>query len=99
MTSEEIKKIVEKCQVGVKSGRHSRPFETEVVLPEIPLFDRMEIANALYSYADMVERCEEQLEEMREYIRKFDPGSNSDHISGIIELINYILKGKDNANG
>lgn len=99
MTSEEIKKIADKCPVGIKGGHHGRTHETEVVLPDIPLFDRMEIANALHSYANMVERCEEQLNEMCEYIRKFDPGSNADHISGIIELINYILTGKDTANG
>lgn len=101
MTSEQIRKIADKCQIGIKGGRHGIASETEVVLPEIPLFDRMEISNALYSYSNVVERYEESIKALS------DMQENAEHLDldTVMDVVEYIMfgasakQGKDKSNG
>lgn len=55
-TAERVRALADKIPVNVTGGRHGRAHETKVILPEIELFDRMEICQALFEYADTLDR-------------------------------------------
>lgn len=54
-TVERVRALADKIHVYVTGGRHGRAQETKVILPELALFDRMEICQALYEYADTLD--------------------------------------------
>lgn len=91
MSADKIRMLAEKVQVGIKGGHHGRAHETEIVLPEISMFDRMEISSALLAYAAMVERCEGMLKANSKSLKYRHKDADA-----ALAYANYILKGVTN---